>query len=299
MSQAPPDLSVIITSFNSRSTIGACLASLRGQRTARRFETLLVDSSTDGTASFVRQAFPEVTVITSSQRLYAGSARNLALPRSRAPIVAFLDADCYVDAGWADSVCAAHAQAGWLVGGSIVNAPTRNLVSWAYYFCEFNLWLPAVHDRTMNEMAGCCLSMKRAAVDRYGPFIDDTYSSDTAFQWKARDDGHRVSVTPSIRVVHQSPTRLIHFLRHTIEHRRGYARVKCHERRLSVAGRVREMAVLPLAPFLLMAVTLVRLRVSWRLVPCFLAASPLVFLGYVARSWGEFTGYLRPVRSDG
>jgi GT2 family glycosyltransferase len=296
---APPDLSIIIASFNASGTITACLDSLRAQKTARVFEVLLVDSSTDGTASLVRARYPDVDVITSPRRLFAGSARNLAIPRSRAGVIALLDADCYVGGDWVDTVCEAHQRDDLLIGGTVHNAPSQSLVSWAYYFCEFNLWLPAAHSRTMAEMAGCCLSLKRAAYERYGPFLEGTYSSDTAFQWKTGRDGHRAWFTPSIRVVHQSPTGLRYFLRHTVEHRRGYARVNCLERRLSRAGRLREMAVLPITPFLLLGATLLRLHVCWRYLPRFLAASPLVLLGYMARSWGEFTGYLRPTPSDG
>jgi GT2 family glycosyltransferase len=289
-----PDLSVIITSYNARTTIAACLDSLRAQATSRTFEILLVDSSADGTAAFVREAHLEVVVLSSPDRLFAGSARNLAIPHARAPLIAFLDADCTVEAGWVDAVCAAHAGPGLLVGGSVDNAPTRSLVAWAYYFCEFNLWLPAARSRAMSEAAGCCLSMKREAFERYGPFLEATYSSDTAFQWRARRDGQRVHYIPSIRVIHQSPTGLGHFLRHTAEHRRGYARVKCLDQRLSAAGRRQEMALLPITPVLLIGATLVRLRVCPRYLPRFLVASPLVFLGYAARSWGEFTGYLSP-----
>lgn len=299
MNGAPPDLSIIITSFNASSTIGACLESLRVQKTARLFDILLVDSSTDGTASLVRARYPDIEVMVSPRRLYAGSARNLAIPRARARIIAFLDADCYVGDDWVDRVCEAHQRDDVLIGGSVDNAPSRSLVSWAYYFCEFNLWLPATRSRKMNEMAGCCLSMKRAAYDRYGPFLEGTYSSDTAFQWKTGRDGHRAWFTPSIRVVHQSPTGLRHFLGHTVEHRRGYARVKCLERRLSGAGRLKEMALLPITPFLLLGATLLRLHVCWRYLPRFVAASPLVLLGYMARSWGEFTGYLHPQPLDG
>jgi GT2 family glycosyltransferase len=294
-----PELSVIITSFNAGGTIGACLESLRRQRTARAFEVLLVDSSTDGTAALVRAAYPLVDVITSAARLYAGSARNVAMPRARAPVVAFLDADCCVGDDWVDSVCGAHERRDLLAGGVVDNAPSRSVVAWAYYFCEFNLWLPARGSRYVDEMAGCCLSMKRAAFDRYGPFLEGTYSSDTAFQRKAGRDGHRPWFTPSIRVVHQSPSGLRQFLKHTVEHRRGYARVNARASGLSAAGRLREMAVLPFAPFLLLGLTLWRLRACPRYLPPFMAALPLVLLGYVARSWGELTGYLRPDGSDG
>jgi len=288
-----PDLTVVIASFNARATIGACLESLRRQQTARIVETLLVDSSTDGTAGFVRDAYPEVTVIAAARRLYAGAARNLAMPRARAPIVAFLDADCRVNADWVDRVCEAHARPDLLVGGAVDNAPTRSLVSWAYYFCEFNLWLPSRRARYANEVPGCSLSMKREAFDRYGPFLEGTYSSDTAFQWKANSRGRRAWFTPEARVFHESPSNLGEFLRHTVEHRRGYARVRCLEQRLSAAGRLRGMALQPIAPLLLMGATAWRLRRCPRHVPRFVAAAPLVLLGYAARSWGEFSGYMR------
>ena len=294
MNPRPPELSVVITSFNARDTIGACLESLRRQRTARAFEVVLIDSSTDGTASLVQTDYPEVDVTVSPVRLYAGSGRNRALARTRARLIAFLDADCSVGADWVERVCDAHERDDLLIGGSIDNAASRSLVSWAYYFCEFSLWLPSARSRYSDEMAGCCLSMKREAYDRYGPFVEGTYSSDTAFQWKSRRDGHRVWITPSIRVFHQSPAGFAGFLAHTAEHRRGFARVKCRERNLSAAARLREIALLPLAPFLLVGVTAFRLRRCPRYLPRFLAASPLVLLGYCARSWGEFKGYLHP-----
>jgi GT2 family glycosyltransferase len=294
LSEPRPELSIVITSFNARETIGACLDSLRRQRTARVFEVVLVDSSTDGTAPFVQANYPDVTVMVSPVRLYAGAARNLGLTRARARVIAFLDADCYVGADWVDCVCEAHERGDLLVGGCVDNAPSRSLVSWAYYFCEFSLWLPVARSRHVSEMAGCCLSLKRSAFDRYGPFLEATYSSDTAFQWKLRRDGHQVWVTPSITVFHRSPSGLRRFLAHTVEHRRDFARVKCRERRLAGTARLGEILLLTVTPLLLMGATMLRLRVCPRYIPRFLAVSPLVLLGFLARSWGEFTGYLHP-----
>ena len=74
-----PELSVIIASYNARRTIEMCLNSLRLQKSPRTFEVILVDSSTDGTGDVVRQGYPEVRLITSTARLYCGSARNEGL----------------------------------------------------------------------------------------------------------------------------------------------------------------------------------------------------------------------------
>jgi len=148
--------------------------------------------------------------------------------------------------------------------------------------------------RRIPEIAGCCLSIKRAAYDRYGPFLEGTYCSDTAFHWRAHQDGIMVAFSPSIRVYHQSPGNLGVFLRHVYHHRRAFARVRCREREFSLARRRGEMALLLITPFLLLGISLLRLHRCLRCLPWFLASSPLTFLGHVARCCGEFAGYLHP-----
>ncbi|HSW48736.1 MAG TPA: glycosyltransferase family 2 protein, partial [Bryobacteraceae bacterium] len=114
--QALPALSVVISCYNSRSTLDDCLSSLRRQETRSRFEVILVESSADGTADHVRRDYPEVRLLASARRLYCGDARNLALGVARAPVVAFLDADCHVGAEWVEAVLEAHRSPYWLVG---------------------------------------------------------------------------------------------------------------------------------------------------------------------------------------
>jgi GT2 family glycosyltransferase len=292
-----PELSIIIASFNARDTIEACLDSLRQQKTERPFEVILVDSSTDGTSEFVRNHYPEVRLITSPDRLHCGDARNRALAIARAEVIAFLDADSYVDAEWVETLIETHRADCLLAGGIIDNASHTSLAAWAYYFCEYSLWLPARRQRHIREMAGCCLSFKRSAFDRYGPFIEGTYCSDTAFQWKLRGDGHQVLFTPKIRIYHQAPASFSRFIAHIFEHRRAFARVKSREKRLSTQRCAMEITILPIAPLLLMGATLLRLRRCWRYLPYYLACSPLLFSGYCVRSLGELVGYLSPQRT--
>lgn len=299
MPEANPRLSVIIASYNADDTIAACLDSLRRQETGEPFEILLVESSGDGTAELIRRRYPDVRVIESSRRLHCGEARNRALEVARADLIAFLDADCFVESGWVDKVLEAHRGDSLLVGGVIDNAARGSSVGWAYYFCEFSLWLPCRRPRRVPEMAGCGLSFKRAAFDRYGPFLEGTYSSDTAFQWKTRDDGHTVLLAPEIRIYHRGPSSLRRLLAHTFEHRRAYARVRCRERRLGRSRRAVAMLLLPVTPLLLMGAVLLRLRRCPRYLPRYLLCAPTLLLGYGARSLGELAGYLRPGGGDG
>jgi GT2 family glycosyltransferase len=283
----------LIASFNARATIQACLDSLRGQRTARPFEIILVDSGTDGTAELVASQYPEVKLSHFSQRLYPGDARNRGFASARAPVVAFLDADCVVLDNWVEAVCEAHRQPYLAVGGAVHNG-WPSLASWAYYFCEFNLWVPARQARRLQEAPGCALSIKRAALARFGPFPEKDYCSDTVFHWRMQAAGEPVLFWPRIAVYHTFGGGWMQLLRHVAEHRRHFAAVQVRERGWGRPRRLIAMLVRPLHPFLLTAAVAWRLRRAPRLYPPFLAAAVPVFAAFCARTYGEFQGYWRP-----
>jgi len=292
------ELSVIIASYNARRTIAMCLDSLRLQKTSRTFETILVDSSTDGTAEMVRQRYPEVRLITSASRLFCGSARNVALKVAQAPIIAFLDADCFVEPGWVDAVLAAQSPPHYLVSGVVLNGSPDNQVAWAYYFCEFSHWLPARASREIHEAPGCCLSFQRPAYEAYGPFLEGTYSSDTAFHWRTRRNGHKVHLNPAIRVFHQTRYNIRDYLNHVAYHRRCYARVKLRESGLGLALRLAHVLLALLLPFLLLMVIGIRVIISRRFFREFLSCLPLLFAGLCARAYGEFFGFLTSAQEN-
>ncbi len=287
-------LSVVIACYNGRRTIERCLASLRNQETSAPFETIVVDSSTDGTADLVRSWHPEVRLIRRSSRLFCGDARNLGLQEAQGEIIAFLDADCYVERHWVESVLRAHARPHLLIGGIVENSPDEGLVGWAYYFSEFSLWLPGQADGEIREVAGCALSFKRRAYDAYGPFPAGTYSSDTAFQWRARDEGHKPYLDTTIRVFHASLYSAGSYLRHIVHHRRCFARLKVWERQLGSAARLAHTMLTLVLPLLLLGVLSWRVARSAGLMRRFLTCLPLVCAGLFARAWGEFLGYVAP-----
>jgi len=79
-------LSVIIVTYNSRSVVGACLDSLAAQDLPGGKEVIVVDNaSRDGTADFVRAAYPWVTVIANTENLgYSqGVNRGIRVARGR------------------------------------------------------------------------------------------------------------------------------------------------------------------------------------------------------------------------
>src|SRR5262245_26174616 len=97
------DLTVIVVSYNSLETIRNCLDGLVSQ-TVCGFRTLVVDSSTDGSADIVEREYGWVKLIRSGRRLFPGDARNLGMQSVVTPLVAFVDADCIAGSDWVERI---------------------------------------------------------------------------------------------------------------------------------------------------------------------------------------------------
>lgn len=100
---AAPLLSVVVPVRNGAETIGPCLDALfTGQDGAPPFEVIVVDNgSTDGTAEIA--ARHPVTVVAEPEP-GVSNARNRGTAESRGELLAFLDADCIVEPGWAAAI---------------------------------------------------------------------------------------------------------------------------------------------------------------------------------------------------
>jgi hypothetical protein len=138
-------LSVVIASYNSIETIARCLRSLETQDARQAYEVIVVDSSTDGTADLVRREFPSVRLFVCSERKFPGDARNIGVSRALGDLIAFTDADCFVDASWVSRVVDAHDRTDHgVIGGAVENGNPGSYVGWAHYFSEFSSWMPHV-----------------------------------------------------------------------------------------------------------------------------------------------------------
>jgi peptidoglycan/xylan/chitin deacetylase (PgdA/CDA1 family)/glycosyltransferase involved in cell wall biosynthesis len=90
-----PGLSVIVTTYNRRELVRACLASLDGQLASGLFEVIVVvDGSTDGTEEMLAHLDPPypLTVLAQPQSGQT-AARNAGAERARGRVLLFLDDD--------------------------------------------------------------------------------------------------------------------------------------------------------------------------------------------------------------
>jgi GT2 family glycosyltransferase len=254
-------------------------------------QIIVVDSGTDGAADMVAEMFPRVEMIRYQNRKYPGDARNIGVRHAKGGIVAFLDADCIAGSRWTEAILTAHQRPDPIIGGAVDNANPGNLVGWARYFSEFSRWMPFAEGSHMVDVPTCSLSLKPWAFERFGPFLEGTYCSDTVFCWRAADAGYLPLFLPAICVAHINPTGFSAFLAKQTMHGRAFATVRIREKRLSRWHTAMLSLGSPALPFILFGRLTGRVLKSRRNRLALLGASPLILVGLVAWSWGEATRY--------
>ena len=285
-----PALSVIVVAWNSEATIRSCLSALARQ-TDPDFELIVVDSSTDGTCGIVESEAPQARLLHFATRLYPGAARNRGVAVARGDIIAFVDSDCIAEQTWIARLKEAHSTSdAAAIGGSVIPANPESVVGWGAYLCEFSAWVPAGTARLIRDIPTCNISYKRVALERYGPFRESGYCSDTALNWKLSENGQAPLFLPDLQVAHFNVARIRRFLAKQVMHGRAFAQMRSEERALSGWRRL----ALAIGCLLLPAVLLA--RIARRIVPAgltrhALGALPVVLLGLTAWSWGEARGY--------
>lgn len=93
---APPQLSVIVLTYNVRVLLRDCLTSVYANCAPFDFEVLVVDTGQDGSAAMVRQEFSQSSVIEAPENPGFAAGNNLGLRRARGTFCLLLNPDTVV-----------------------------------------------------------------------------------------------------------------------------------------------------------------------------------------------------------
>lgn len=210
-----PAVSVIIPARDAAATLERTLTCLAAQQLDEPFEVVVIDDgSNDETAAIARRHEPFVTLIRNGRSEGAGSARNRGVRATRAPVLAFTDADCFPAPQWLARGLerVAHAD---LVQGRVAPDPTvarmpfdRTLVveSDGGFYQTANLFVPRETFDAVGGFRDWALEQsgrRRWSVDRRrGRAMRRPFGEDTLFAWSARRLGARSAFAEDALVYH-------------------------------------------------------------------------------------------------
>jgi glycosyltransferase involved in cell wall biosynthesis len=182
--EMPLKASVAVITYNAGETIRDCLHSIICQDLPRdEFEILVVDSgSTDDTLNIV-SSLSDIRLMQNKERC-RGLARNIAIHRSRADIIAFIDADCVASPDWLRTHIEILSNEDLAaIGGSVFFPQTASYLTQLQHHLYFSML--ERKDPTMTwDLATCNISFRRQPLMNIGLFDNTLHQGeDTIVFW--------------------------------------------------------------------------------------------------------------------
>jgi len=230
-SGAPPSVSIIIVSYNTRELTIACLRSVYAETRRLSFEVIVVDNdSTDGSAAAIAAEFPQARLIASSENYGFAKANNLAIAEAGGEWVLLLNPDTVVRNGAIDTLVGfadIHPEAAIFGGRTLFADGSLNLTScwarptlWSSFVCAVGLTAlfrgsrvfdpEAMGDwrrdsvRRVDIVTGCFFLLRKRDWDRLGGFDPQffMYGEEADLCLRAARQGLSCMICPDAEIIH-------------------------------------------------------------------------------------------------
>lgn len=199
---APPALSVVIPHLNQPDHLARGLEALRAQENAPPAELIVVDNGS--------RTLPEEICARHGARLLTeptpgpGPARNRGIAEARAPLLAFIDADCRADPGWLAAIARAFEDPQATILGGDVRIPRADPQNPTALECYESVYAYRMdlYIRDQGFTGTGNLAVRRETLSEVGPFAGIEVAEDRDWGQRARAKGHRIAYVPEMRVYH-------------------------------------------------------------------------------------------------
>jgi glycosyltransferase involved in cell wall biosynthesis len=287
----PIDLSVVIGSVASERSIRDCLASITTSCASVRAEVIVVDASTDETASLVRQYFPTVKLICLAPGTLTPMLWSTGIASARGKRIATTTGHFVVPASWAGDLSAALDSGAAGAGGPVALRRDASLVDRAIYFLRYSAFVPSDSRKVtkVSEIAGDNAMYERSLFEENRHLLADGFWEVTMHR-AMRAKAQRLVIVQSATAEFGKSFSLALISRHRFAHGRHFGAWRVRQAGTSAA---RIAGAAPFVPFLLLARSARRGLRSAGDVAGFLMAAPVIL--WLASCWslGEALGALQ------
>jgi GT2 family glycosyltransferase len=214
---ANPLLSVVIPNWNGARFLPTCLDSLNRQ-TYEPIEVIVVDNaSSDESREMIKSRYPSVMLLELPENRGFTGACNAGMAAASGELIALLNNDTEVDAGWAAAVVdafARHPEAGSIASKMLLFDRRDHFHTAGDFFTldgragNRGVWQQDMGQYDTEEFVfsacGGSAAYRRAMLDQIGLLDDDFFFSgeDVDLGWRAQLTGWRCLYVPTAVVYH-------------------------------------------------------------------------------------------------
>jgi N-acetylglucosaminyl-diphospho-decaprenol L-rhamnosyltransferase len=242
----------VVVNYESGALLRECVESLLADTSAGDAEVVVVDNgSQDGSVDGLREAFPDVAVVTPGRNLGYSAAANRGIAATRAPVVAVLNCDVRLRAGSAAALverfvrepdlgalgpairdpggerypsARSFPRHGDAVGHALLGrVKPANRFTRRYRQLDADPSVP----RDVDWVSGAAIWLRRDALDAIGGWDEQffMYAEDADLCWRLRGARRRIAYEPGGEVVHvHGASTARHPYRMIVEHHRSLLR---------------------------------------------------------------------------
>lgn len=286
-----PAISIVVVCRGGESLLAHCLDALRRDTAPYAAETIVVVSRHAAAAAKARvsAAHPGVCWVEAPNGHTVPRLRSLGIAHSRARVVALLEDDCEVQAGWCAAVLAAHGDGTSAVGGAVEPGAYPHARDWAVYFCDYGRFMCPPRDRTPGALPGNNVSFTTAALALLPDALRAAFvDAPVAEAWQRAGVPLRLDPAIVVRPLRRRTSADLTVLPY--HHGRAYGAARVSGRpwwqRLVMGLAAAGLPALKTARVIGESVSRRRLRSQ------LVRALPLVLVWNTSWSWGECLGYV-------
>lgn len=246
-----PAVSVVVPTRDRPEYLEVTLSSLAAQSGAVPYETIVVDDGSDGDATARVAERDGVALLRHGAPRGPNAARNTGIEAARAPLIALIDDDVRVPAGWVAALVAGAERHGWAdaLGGpiraSLEGGAPRACGRESAPITTLDLG-PA--DGEAEFVWSANMAVRRTAIERFGGFDENVpiYGDEEEWQLRLHAGGGRIAYVADAWLEHRrtgDDARLRSLAR--AEYRRGRAARRSDRRKgeeLTLARELRNLA---------------------------------------------------------
>ena len=218
--------SIIIVTYNHLKYLNDCITSIMKQDYPH--EIILVDNcSTDGTIEYVKENFPDITIIDSQKNRGYGAGNNLGFKHANGKYIVILNPDVIVNDFWLENLISPLKHRNRVIttpmvlffDGSKVNTFGNSNHFTGLSFTNGLGADPSLFCHTIHTsgFSGACFALTKDAFMEIGGFDElfFLYCEDSDFSWRANILGYDILAIPDSVIYHDyqlrvSPEKIYH-----------------------------------------------------------------------------------------
>jgi GT2 family glycosyltransferase len=209
-------VSVIVVNWNGKELLTDCLASLRAQ-TLPGVELIVVDNgSTDGSAEFVRQSFPDFKLIQLDENLGFAGGNNAGIRQACGEWIALINNDAVAEPDWLECLYRAvrgneqvgSAASRVVLTSGALDSPGEELTIAGVPYKRGHGKAPGgifLKPAEVFGASGCGVLLRRSMLDRIGLLDEDFFCiyEDGDLNFRARLAGFHCIYVPEAVILHR------------------------------------------------------------------------------------------------